>query len=64
LVAVFGNYMNNSVVDLSYEQLQKISEWSDILWCYWDEWKFIVIKCNWFWLFLAKQVKNSLKLKI
>jgi hypothetical protein len=64
LVAVFGNYIKNSVVELSYDQLQKISEWSDIPWCYWDEWKFIVIKWNWFWLFLAKQVKNSLKLKI
>jgi hypothetical protein len=64
IVTVFWNSMNRNVVELDYNDLQKISEWSDIPWDYWFEWKFVAVRRNSVWLFLAKQVKNSLKLKI
>jgi len=64
IVTVFWNSMNRNVIELGYDDLQKISEWSDISWDYWFEWKFVAVRRNSVWLFLAKQVKNSLKLKI
>ena len=64
IVSVFWNLMKKNTVELSYEDLQKISEWSDISWVYWNEWNFLVVKRNNFGLFLVKQVKNCLKIKL
>ena len=64
IVAVFWNLMKKNTVELPYEDLQKISEWSDIPWVYWNEWNFLVVKRNNFGLFLVKQVKNYLKIKL
>ena len=64
LAAVFWNIMNKNIINLTYEQIQKISEWSDILWSYWSDWCFFVVKLNSVWLFLVKQVWNILKMKI
>ena len=63
-VAVFWNLISKNIAELSYEDLQKISEWSDIPWNYWLDWNFVVVKRNSIWLFLAKQVKNLLKIKV
>ena len=64
LVAVFWNQIKKNIVELSYDNLQKISEWSDIDWHYWENWKFLVVKYDSIWMFLVKQVWNTLKLKI
>jgi NOL1/NOP2/fmu family ribosome biogenesis protein len=64
IVTVFWNVMNRNVVELDYELLQKISDWSDIPWNYWLEGNFVCVKWNSIWLFLAKQVKNLLKMKL
>ena len=63
LVAVFWNQIKKNIIELSYDELQKISEWSDINWNYWANWKFFVVKYNSIWMFLVKQVWNALKLK-
>jgi NOL1/NOP2/fmu family ribosome biogenesis protein len=64
IVSVFWNVMEKNVVEISYDDLQKISEGSDIPWVFWVEWNFVVVKWNSLGIFLAKQVKNSLKLKV
>ena len=64
IVTVFWNIMSKNIVELDYESLQKISDWSDIPWNYWIEGKFVCVRWNSIWLFVAKQVKNLLKMKL